>query len=421
MIPSAQAGRVTGEPHGERRSFGLARGQVFNRVVLLVALASAAGALQASSASGAEGLVGVTSEQQLIVLHSDSPSSVRYSVPLRGLANGDAVLALARRPASGAVYGIVRSGALVRIDAVSGVVTRVGGSTLPSQPPTGEVGLAIDQTDRGFVLTSAGEAYRVDLDTGATTRETAPRFATTSPQTGDTQVRAAALTAALQGTAAYELDLGRNGVLSVIDGGQAREIGPLGFDFAVTATAKAPLTTASDGSLLAAVGAQPLMPRGNTELLQALFAVDPATGTARPSATRNVLGLPVTAMTAVGPVADDHIRPQVSVSLSSTQLTSRLLDKGLQPSVVCLEGCTVKVVARSAGLPATRSVTTALQPALGDGQKVLTMPLRQKVRARLRRHPNSLLKVEFRFTDGAGNITTQNRLTRGQTLRQRRG
>ena len=378
--------------------------------------------LEPGTAAAAEALVGTTGDGRVVTVHSDSPSSVRASAPLTGLDKGDAVLAMARRPSSGAIYGIARSGSLLRANPVTGQVTRIGGQAIPQQPTMGQLGLAIDGSERGFVVTSAGSAYRLDLDTGSATPLSSPRYPDVSPQTRDTLARPVTLTAAGDGRSAFELDLGRNGQLSAIDtspGGGARTVGPLGFGFVATPDAPPALTAGADGTLFAAFIAQSFSPHAS-EAAQSLLRVDPRTGTARPAAAVSVLGAPVTALTAVGRVADDRTAPTVSVSLSSTQLVSRLLSRGLQSSVSCQEACEVKVVARLAGTSPARSTSATLQPELGVGQKVITLKLRGSARDRLRRNPNSLFSLEFRTTDGAGNTTVQRRVTRAQTLRQRR-
>jgi len=126
----------------------------------------------------AEDLFGVTADDALVAFDSAHPSAIVRSVRIGGV--DSAVVAIAVRPADGALYALSQMHRLYRIDRNTGDATPIGANgVVPNL--SGSVAMSFDPaTDQLRVLTSSGQNLRVDPVT-ATTVDGDPRTQGTQP------------------------------------------------------------------------------------------------------------------------------------------------------------------------------------------------------------------------------------------------
>ena len=310
-------------------------------------LACAAAALAVpATASAAEQLAGVTEDNTLVLLRSDSPGTVRYAVPISGLPAGERIVGLDRRPATGGLYGLGASSRLYRIDLGSGQALALGDPFSP----------LLDGSQFGFGIHPVGDAarsvsntrqnLRLNIDTGRAIQADAPlQYAAGDPGAGSVPaVVGAAYTNATPGattTTLYGIDAGRDvlvrqdgneGTLHTIGALGVDVNGPGGFDIASNNVAYAALRRAG---------------QNHAELFTINLANGAATAVgpiaAKPSNTSAASA--VTAITALGQVADDRTPPNVVMDLSSTLLETTMLERGIPIKIACDEACSVSVSA----------------------------------------------------------------------------
>ena len=85
-----------------------------------------AGLLVAASTARAEPLIGLTGQNALVSFDSATPATVSATVPVTGLAAGESLLAIDRRPATGQLYGLGSASRLYTINPSTGAATQVG-------------------------------------------------------------------------------------------------------------------------------------------------------------------------------------------------------------------------------------------------------------------------------------------------------
>ncbi|MBM7789741.1 DUF4394 domain-containing protein [Tenggerimyces flavus] len=138
-------------------------------VMTTVALATTAGVLTMPSASASSGGGGqiylLEKGGTLSTRDANLPLLAKHRVKIRGL-DGDRLVGIDTRPATGELYGLGKRGQLYVVDARSGRASAVGS---PAAGAVGDkVGFDFNPTvDRIRVVTSAGRNVRLHPDTGA--------------------------------------------------------------------------------------------------------------------------------------------------------------------------------------------------------------------------------------------------------------
>ncbi len=134
------------------------------RSLMFLTTALAAAALPA--AATAAQLSGVDADNRLVSFSSASPKQVKATA-IKGLADGERVLGLDRRPADGRLYLLGSTSRLYTVDAQSGQATAVG--TGPFSPSLFGVGFGFDfnpVVDRIRVTSNYAQNLRLQPDTG---------------------------------------------------------------------------------------------------------------------------------------------------------------------------------------------------------------------------------------------------------------
>jgi hypothetical protein len=385
-------------------------------------LACAAALLAApATASAAEQLAGVTEDNTLVLLRSDSPGNVRYAVPISGLPAGERIVGLDRRPATGGLYGLGASSRLYRIDLGSGQALALGDPFSPLLDGS-EFGFGINPVaDNGRSVSNNRQNLRLNLGNGRVIAADTPlQYAAGDPGAGSVPsvigVAYSNPTPGASSTTLYGIDTGRDALVRQ-DGndGTLHTIGALGVDV----TGPGGFDVAENGVAYAAL-------RRAGQNAPELFTIDLNNGAATPvgpiagKPTNTSTASAVTAITALGPVADDRTPPNVVMDLSSTLLETTMLQRGIPIKIACDEACAVSVTAevdhtgRKLG-----TVTGAVEG--GPGSVDVSIPLDAAGR-RLVRAPGTLrMSVQATVRDSAGNARTTGRVIRSQTLAQRVG
>jgi len=385
-------------------------------------LACAAALLAApATASAAEQLAGVTEDNTLVLLRSDSPGSVRYAVPISGLPAGERIVGLDRRPATGGLYGLGASSRLYRIDLGSGQALALGDPFSPLLDGS-QFGFGINPVgDAGRAVSNNRQNLRLNLDNGRVIQADAPlQYAAGDPGAGSVpSVVGAAYgnpTPGATTTTLYGIDAGRDvlvrqdgndGTLHTIGALGVDVTGPGGFDVAENNVAYAALRRAGQN-------APELFTINLTN--GAATAVGPIAG--KPTSTS--AASPVTAITALGPVADDRTPPNVVMDLSSTLLESTMLERGIPIKIACDEACSVSVTAEVDHTGQKLGTVTGAVDA-GPGSVDVSIPLDATGRRLVNARGTLRMSVQATIRDSAGNARTTGRVIRSQTLAQRVG
>ena len=206
---------------------------------------------------------------------ADRPAEVRRVEP-RGVAGR--LIGIDRRPADDGLYGLTDRNDVYRIDPETGRATRVSALTVPFD---GDARSGIDfnpQADRLRLVSRDGQNLRVNVLLGATAVDGALRYQDGDPGVGTRpRVTAAAYTRNVPDapeTKLFDID-GERDVLLLQDppnDGVLGTVGPLGVDFG--STGGFDIVTDPDGT-----------ERGYAASGGALYAIDLATGAARPLGT----------------------------------------------------------------------------------------------------------------------------------------
>jgi hypothetical protein len=166
------------------------------------------------------------------------PAFIRSRVAVMGLAQGEQLVGIDFRPASGRLYGVSSASQLYVIDHLTGNASRIGGAF--STPLQGtEFGVDFNPVvDRIRVVSNTGQNLRINPDTGAVAAvDQALKFAAGDANSGKTpRVVAAAYTNPdtdpTTGTTLYDIDAGLDVLVTQNppNDGVLNTVGPLGVD-----------------------------------------------------------------------------------------------------------------------------------------------------------------------------------------------
>lgn len=198
----------------------------------------------------------ITSDNRLISFDLDGDGTIATEVGLSGLADDESVLGADFRPADGQYYVLTSSANLYTLDLDSGALTAVSslvadaGDT--SEPYAGlsgtEFGVNFNPVpDRLRVVSSSGQNLRINVDTGATTTDTALTEAGVVSMVVTDGAYTNAFAEACR-TRLYYLDSSGDRLLSTSDpnAGVLTAVGSLGLDSGAINALE--IATAADGS-----------------------------------------------------------------------------------------------------------------------------------------------------------------------------
>lgn len=387
------------------------------------ALACLAGGLAVpAAASAAEQMAGVTEDNTLVLFRSDAPGNINYAVPVYNLPAGEHIIGLDTRPATGALYALGASSRVYRIDIGSGNALAIGNPFSPLLDGS-QFGFSVNPVaDNLRSVSNNRQNLRLNADTGqVAAAETPLQYAAGDPGAGSVPaVAASAYSNGVPGATAtnlYDIDAARDaltiqnpandGTLTTVGALGVDVNGPGGFDISTTGVGYAALRRAG-------------------QTTPDLFALNLTTGAARdigPLATKpanTAATSPITAIAALGQVADDRTPPNIVIDLSSTLLETTMLDRGIPIKVACDEACTVSSSATVDHTGQKLGTTTGAVLG-GPGSVDVSIPLDAAGR-RLVNSPGTLrMSVQTTVKDSAGNTRTSGRVIRSQTLAQRVG
>lgn len=110
----------------------------------------------------------LTNGNQLLRFNESRPDRIQGQVALNGLAEGEQMLGIDFRPATGQLFGLSSASKLYVIDPASGAVTAVGSAFAIPLNYTSEIGFDFNPTvDRIRIVTDNGQNLRANPDTGA--------------------------------------------------------------------------------------------------------------------------------------------------------------------------------------------------------------------------------------------------------------
>lgn len=406
------------------------------RTRLLAAIAPLAlAAAVPASASAATAFYGVTADNHLVEFQSDNTSTVP-SKRLQGLGADERIVGLDLRPADLRLYALTSKNRFVVINPRNGAVRYVGDRALDPAINGDRVGFDFNPVvDRIRVETNAGQNLRIDPTTGQLAASTvtptpAPTPDGTTPTTpattpspttvpgkpdgnlqyagGDAgagttpKVTAAAYTGSFpvaSATTLFAIDAARNSLVKQDppNDGTLRTVGglgttgdPIAFDIAENDAGYAAITTTAGGTRVG------------------LYRVNLTSGAATPVSSTFVVDSksPLVGLAAAGEISADTKDPGLSVSSSSTQLRSRLLQGGVQATVNCDEACAGSARVRYAG----RTVGTADVAVSGSaGYDRVVVNLDSRTRDAIRRPGGARIELRVEVADGAGNRSTLTR------------
>ena len=347
---------------------------------------------------------------------------MQYAVPISNLPAGERIVGLDTRPSTGALYALGASSRVYRIDVGSGNALAVGNPFTP----------LLDGSQFGFGVNPVADALRsvsnnrqnlaLNADTGqVATTGTPLQYAAGDAGAGATpSVVGAAYSNGVPGatqTTLYDIDAGRDtlaiqnppneGTLTTVGALGLDVNGPGGFDISTTGVAYAALRRAGQNT-------------------PELFTINLTTGAAtavgplatKPTNTANASA--ITAIAALGQVADDRTPPNVVEDLSSTLLETTMLERGIPIKVACDEACTVSVTAEVDNTGQKLGTGTGTV-AGGPGSIDVSIPLDATGKALVNRRGTLRMSVQTTVKDSAGNTRTTGRVIRSQTLAQRIG
>lgn len=368
-----------------------------------LALAVALAAILPAPALAAEAFYGVTSDNQLVTFHSDSPAALRTAVPLTGLAPGERILGLDVRPRTSQLYALGNTNRVYVVTPISGAARALGE---PFSPPLAGTSFGFDfnpQTDQIRVVSNGRQNLRINPDNGQVANAENPlAYAEGDPGAGAIPaVIGAAYTnnvADARETQLFDIDAARDVLVlqSPPRDGRLTTVGPLNADVGDPVG----FDVAADGRAFVAA-------RREGQATPELFTIDLKTGALAPAAIRSGLGGSVQGMAAAGPVPDDTVRPSVLVAVDRMRKRSALRRR-LSAAVSCSEACSLegtllrrsRVVGRARGGLAAAGRTTVAFDA--------TRARRRLARGRRR----TTLRVRITARDAAGNRTTTSRSIR---------
>src|SRR4051812_41488020 len=137
------------------------------------ALLAGAALLALAPGAGAATLVGLTADNQLVRIDSDSR---RAMPPLRVSGAEGRLVGIDVRPADGKLYGLTDAGQIVTIDAMSGRATGVSHLSDPFESGERATVDFNPVADRLRVMGMNGWNYRIHVETGAVTKDGALKY-----------------------------------------------------------------------------------------------------------------------------------------------------------------------------------------------------------------------------------------------------
>lgn len=369
-----------------------------------------------SVAGAADAIYGLTDDNQIVRFNSDSPGAARQIVAVRGLQQGETLVGLDTRPQTDTLYAVGTTNRIYQVNPVTGATRPAFG---PFSPALNGASFGIDfnpVADALRIVSDAEQNLRVPFAGGAAgtaQAEGALQYAAGDPGAGSNpSVGAAAYTNSTPGasqTTLYDIDTARD-VLVRQDppgAGTLVTVGALGFD----AQEPAAFDVSPQGNVAYAAL------RRQRQDVTSLYRVDLNTGRAtavRPlpwiATPRPLRGIAV----ASGAVPDDRVAPQLSVAFSSTILEHNT--NVLKPSVSCNEACAIAVTARVG----RRIAGGGIDALASAGRTTVEVPLRPSARLRIARPGTELISLNIVAIDAAGNRRERNRISRTQTLAERR-
>lgn len=197
--------------------------------------------LAAISAGGqsarAELITGLTTTNALVTFDSATPGAIGVPVAVTGLASGETLLAIDRRPATGQLYGLGSTSRLYTVDPLTGAATQVGSSGAFTLSGTG-FGFDFNPTvDRIRVTGNTGQNLRLNPNDGTlSATDTALAYAAGDPNAGATaRIVGSAYTNNFAGAVAttlYDIDSNLDilATQSPPNNGTLNTVGALGFN-----------------------------------------------------------------------------------------------------------------------------------------------------------------------------------------------
>ena len=327
------------------------------RVLVLTALLTAA---LCGPAAAAEKLYTIAPPYRLITVQSDKPAAVLASVTLKGLAPGEQILGLDRRPANGALLGVSTADRLYSIDPATGQATAVG--TTPTPPFVNQdIGFDVDPVaDRVRLVSPYGVNFSIDPTTGATRQDAGLSYAAGDPGAGKVPaIAGSAFTNSAPGatsTVLYGLDSHfRTLVVQDPASGVVRTVGPLAVQ-----GKRVPAVTGPVGFDIARDGTAWASFRPSRDKAAVLFRVDLTTGALK---AVDLIGPPIPTfitrgLAAAGTVPDDVTPPKVVFAARTPQSLRKVLRRGLPFKLSCSEACIVRVTLRVSSTTVARGLVT---------------------------------------------------------------
>ena len=362
-----------------------------------------------AAAQAAEALYGVTQDNRLVRFDSDGPGDVTEVAPIGGLNSGENIVGLDVRPATDQLYAVTSGNRILQVNPTTGA-TRL---FAPTPALSGSL-FGVDfnpEADALRIVSDAEQNLRIRFSPPADFTDAPLQYAPGDPGAGtNPTVTASAYTNNTPNapdTALFGIDSARDTLVrqEPPNAGTLTTVGGLGFDAANAV-----------GFDIAAAGntAYAALQRQGSDAIE-LFRIDLSNGSATAATSAATIGADLRAIATAGTIRDDSTAPSVSVAFSSTILESNT--NPLKPSVSCNETCTVAIAATIDGRRAGRATETIQ----GAGRETIEIRLNRAARLRVRRSGTELFRLAIAGVDAAGNRTTQNRVSRTQTIRQRLG
>ena len=359
-----------------------------------------------AQALGAEAFYGVTTGNVLVTFHSDSPGAIRTSVPIAGLAEGEHIIALDRRPRTNQLYGLSSTSRIYVIAPTTGSIVAVGPAFTPALAG-GQFGFDFNpSSDRIRVVSDGRQNLRLNPDDGQVAgHDTNIAYAEGDSGAGSTPSAAAAAYSnnvpEAPETQLFVIDSARDaltlqnppngGLLATIGGLTADIVEPVSFDIG------------ADGRAWVAA-------RRNGATVAELFTVDLKTGALGKGslfpAIEGYLGL-VRGLATAGQVPDDKAAP-VTVVAVDRRVELAKLRRAVRADLSCSEACSIAGTLQLRG----RTVGEAFGKTASAGK--VRLALRPSAGTRARAGRGRLVRLVLRVTvqDFAGNITRVRRSIR---------
>jgi uncharacterized protein DUF4394 len=365
-----------------------------------ILIAAVAAALVApAAAQAAQGFVGVTDHDQVVRLADQTLPGVSTPVTVRGLRQGDAIIALDRAP-SGALLALGRSSAIYTLHTKAARVTEKLPPFTGSIDADGPVTFAVAADGRTVRVIARGLDAVVDLANGAVVPSPPLAYAPGDPHAGQTPALAA--------------DTLPDGLLVGVDVTAGDFVvqrsvgGPLVTSAAVPGTFQNPtrLTVAGDGSawLAARLGSN----NGRDYEQSRLVRFDPATG-AVSHGNGPYLMRELVALAAVGSTPADNTVPRATITVPRHEsLASIRRHHGVVSSVRVSEGGQTAVTVSD---PRGRTIGFGFALRDDPGRLTITSYANSRGRSELGRLVGERVRLHFTVHDFAGHKRVFDRWT----------